>query len=149
MRQAARVRWRSVYGVAWCVLGLLITAANSAVAADHEVLEDVHQARHGGHFGDADDLYHYEALLERPHRLILYVNDEHNQPLDVRPLTGRWTLDPDGSNPTTGAFRPEDSGRYFFADLPLSAGPEPIHVKVEVLKGDTWAAMEFFLPTPT
>lgn len=32
-------------------------------SSDKEAEEDVHQPRHGGYFGDADDLYHYEVLL--------------------------------------------------------------------------------------
>ena len=116
---------------------------------EEEAKEAEHAPRHGGHFGDADDLYHYEVLLEPSARLILYVNDEHNEPLDVRPLTGRWTLNPDGPTPVTGTFHPEDSGRYFFAALPALADADPVHMKVEVLKGDAWAGMEFYLPRPS
>lgn len=112
-----------------------------------EAAESEHKPRHGGSFGDADDLYHYELLLEPSHRLILYVNDEHNAPLDVRPLTGRWTLNPDAPSPVSGAFTPSEDGAYFFATLP-SLESDPVHVKVAVLKGDVWAEMEFYLPRP-
>jgi len=148
-------------GVAVSVLALLVTSAGEAVVAEEqhgavgsrslhsgeaeEALEDVHQARHGGYFGDADDLYHYEVLLEQ-RRVILYVNDELNRPLDVRPLDGRWVLNPDVPAPVTGAFQPEDSGRYFFADLPLAEGAASAHLKVEVLKDGVWAGLEFVLP---
>lgn len=115
--------------------------------SDAEAREDAHQPRHGGHFGDADDLYHYEALLQPGPRLVIYVNDEHHRPLDVRVLQGRWTLDPDGGSPVTGVLSPSEDGAYFFAALPPRPG-ELAHVKIAVLKGDVWAEMEFFLPVP-
>ena len=111
-----------------------------------EALEHAHGPRHGGYFGDADDLYHYEVLLEPPAQLILYVNDELNQPLDVRPLEGRWTLRPDGPSPVTGQFTPAGDGAYFLTELPLESQERPVHVKVEVLKDRQWAEMEFYLP---
>ena len=106
-----------------------------------------HRPRHGGLFGDADDLYHYEVLLDAPHRLRLYVNDERNRPLNVRLLQGRWTLDPDGPSPAGGAFTPAIDGAYFSAELPPLAS-DPVHIEVAVLKGTVWAAMEFDLPAP-
>jgi len=108
-----------------------------------------HAPRHGGQFGDADDLYHYEVLLESSRRLILYVNDERNEPLDVRSLDGRWVLRPDDATPVAGRLTPSDDGVYFVAELPVDAREDPVHVKVEVLKGEQWAAMEFFLPRAT
>lgn len=112
-----------------------------------EAVEDVHKPRHGGVFGDADDLYHYEVLLNGPRELILYVNDDHNRPLDVRTLQGQWTLDPDADQPTTGGFHPTADGAYFQTDLPRTEA-NPIHVEVAVLKGHIWARMEFYLPRP-
>jgi len=112
-----------------------------------EARESEHKPRHGGYFGDADDLYHYEVLLTPSNRLILYVNDEHNTPLDVRPLTGRWTLNPDVPSPVTESLIPSEDGAYFFAMLPPSES-DPLHVKVAVLRGDVWAEMEFYLPHP-
>ncbi len=106
-----------------------------------------HHPRHGGFFGDADDLYHYEILLDAPHQLRLYVNDSRNLPLNVRTLQGRWVLDPDSASPTTGTFTPAIDGAYFLADLP-PIHEDPVHVKVEVLKGQVWAPMEFDLPSP-
>ncbi len=106
-----------------------------------------HGPRHGGIFGDADDLYHYELVLDPPHQLRLYVNDEHNRPLNVQRLRGRWRLDPDGPSPVAGRFAPSVDGGYFSAILP-QAHADLVHVEVSVQKGDLWATMEFYLPTP-
>jgi hypothetical protein len=126
-----------------------IGAASSRSAHEGGAVEEgeerEHQPRHGGSFGDADDLYHYEVLLNPDNQLVLYVNDEHNRPLDVRALEGRWTLNPDSSAPMTGAFTPSADGAIFFASLPpLKA--DPVHVKVAVPKDGVWAEMEFYLP---
>lgn len=120
--------------------------SRSAHEADpgEEAKEWLHQPRHGGHFGDADDLYHYEVLLEG-NQLVLYVNDELNRPLDTRPLEAAWTLNPDAPNPTTGPFRASPDGVYLLASLP-PVDTDPIHVKVAVRKGQVWAPMEFYLP---
>lgn len=116
----------------------------------HEALEDVHQPRHGGQFGDADDLYHYELVFEAPNRLKLYVNDEQNRPLDTQRLEGRWTLNPDSAAPVRGAFTPAEHGAYFLGELPAGVHATPLlptaHFEVEVLKGAQWVPMEFFLP---
>ena len=106
-----------------------------------------HHARHGGQFGDADDLYHYEVLLDSPRQLRLYVNDERNRPLNTKFLQGRWTLDPDGPAPRRGTFTPTIDGAYLTAPLPPGLG-DPVHLEVSVLKGTTWAPMEFYLPHP-
>ncbi|MBI4313342.1 MAG: hypothetical protein HY594_00855 [Candidatus Omnitrophica bacterium] len=109
-----------------------------------EAEEELHEARHGGSFGDADDQFHYEALINPQGELVLYVNDERNQPLDVRTLQGRFTINPDSSS-LPEKFIPSSSGEYFHAvfSRPLA---ETVHVKVEVFKGAQWVAMEFFLP---
>ncbi len=86
-------------------------------------------------------------LLQDPNQLVLYVNDEHNQPLDVRQLTGRWTLNPDSPTPSTGPFAPTADGTYFLTMLPALT-TELIHVAVAVLKDGEWAEMEFSLPAP-
>lgn len=106
--------------------------------------EQYHKPRHGGIFGDADDVYHYEVLLQGG-QLILYVNDDYNRPLNVRALQARWKLNPDSENPPAGSFAPSPDGAYFIADLPITAA-NPIHVEVAVLKGRLWAPLEFFVP---
>ncbi len=121
-------------------------AQRSDTIAESE--EDVHKPRHGGQFGDADDLYHYEVLLQGDRELVLYVNDEHNHPLDVRGLEGRWTLSPDDPQPVTGTLTPSPDGAYFRAQLPPTQ-VDPLHVEVAVRKGRFWARMEFYLPHPS
>ena len=114
--------------------------------------ENEHQPRHGGHFGDADDLYHYELVPGPEGRLTLYVNDDENKPLDTRGLQGRWTLNPDSPDPVEGPFAPSEDGAFLAASVPwpppVPEGQDPgvVHVKVEVLKGNDWAPMEFYLP---
>ena len=110
------------------------------------VYESEHKPKHGGYFGDADDLYHYEVLLKPDNQLILYVNDDHNRSLDVRPLQGKWTLNPDDPKPIAGEFTPSHDGAYFSATLP-AVRTNPLHIEVAVLKGRLWATMEFYLPT--
>ncbi len=123
------------------------SAAGRSQTPNHqESVEDLHKPRHGGYFGDADDLYHYEVLFNAKHQLVLYVNDDLNRPLDVRPLTGRWTLDPDDAAPTTGTFTSSPDGAYFLAALPPVTS-DPVHVEVAVLKGKLWARMEFYILT--
>ena len=137
-------------GILWAAVAAAeIGAAHSrsrhAPVAAEEAERQLHKPRHGGYFGDADDLYHYEVLLQTGGRLILYVNDDYNRPLDVRALDGRWTLEPDSSSPLSGVFTPAEDGAYFVATLlPLQA--DPVHVKVAVSKDGVWAGMEFFLP---
>jgi len=114
-----------------------------------ETEENEHQPLHGGYFGDADDLYHYEVLLEQAGRqLVLYVRDEHNRPLDVRILEGKWALDPDSPKAVAGTFQPSATGDRFTTLLPPT-NVNPIHVKVAVPKGGVWAEMEFYIPLPT
>lgn len=106
-----------------------------------------HAPRHGGYFGDADDLYHYEVVLDASRQLRLYVNDERNRPLNVQRLQGRWTLDPDRPSPLRGTFAPSVDGGYFLATLPPIT-TDPIQLEVAVLKGKLWVTMEFSLPRP-
>lgn len=127
--------------------GAVDSRSTHAQDAMEEAEEREHQPHHGGSFGDADDLYHYEVLLEAEHRLVLYVNDEHNRPLDVRALQGRWTLHPDATSPRAGVFTPTTDGAYFIATLPPT-DDNPVHIEVAVLKGTVWAPMEFYLPRP-
>ena len=135
-------------------LGLVaIMGSHSPAWADghHEESEQasLHRPRHGGMFGDADDLYHYEAVRTRDQRLILYVMDDESRPLDARTLTGRWTVHPDSTTPIAGAFESEPRGAFLVAPLPSAIGTEdPLAVKVEVRKGESWVGMEFALPYP-
>jgi hypothetical protein len=110
--------------------------------------EEFHRPRHGGYFGDADDLYHYEVVLAAGNRLRLYVNDASNRPLHTEELEGRWTLNPDSPQPATGRFSSSPDGAYLEAVLPPSPG-EFLHVEVAVRKGRHWAPMEFVLPRPS
>lgn len=125
--------------------GAVESASSHEPGAPHEALEEEHRPRHGGAFGDADDLYHYEVLFGQDGRLILYVNDEHNRPLDARPLQGTWTLDPDGDVPVEGTFASSPDGAHLIAQLPAVTA-DPVHVEVSVRNGDRWAPMEFYLP---
>jgi len=131
-------------------IGLLIgffvaMASDFAVSAALEMTAQ-HAPRHGGTFGDANDIFHYELLLQPEGRLVLYVNDHENRPLDVRTLEGRWTLDPDGKNPITGSFTASADGSTFFAPLPPRPSQDNgVQVRVSVLKNKQWVDMEFFL----
>ncbi len=106
-----------------------------------------HRPRHGGYFGDAEDLYHYEVVLDAPNRMRLYVNDERNLPLNVQQLTGRWTLNAGTASEVSGTCTPSIDGGYFTATLPTFT-KEPVHLEVAVLKGSIWAPVEFYLPPP-
>jgi ZIP family zinc transporter len=103
-----------------------------------------HIPRHGGYFGDAGDIYHYE-LVRDGRQIRLYVNDRNNRPLDTRGLTGRWVLNPDSASPITGTFQSNPDGAYLEGLLPPSIEKEPVHLKVGVLKKREWADMEFYL----
>jgi len=112
-----------------------------------ERLEHEHGPRHGGHFGDADDIFHYEVLLNDRGQLVLYVNDDLNRPLDARGLQGRWRLNPDEPSGPSGTFAPSSDGAYLISDLP-STTSDPLHIEIAVRNGAMWVRMEFFLPLP-
>jgi hypothetical protein len=147
-----------VMGLGWCLVssqGDVFAQPMGAQGSgsihetpEEEAEEHAHNPRHGGYFGDADDIYHYELLLEGANRLVLYVNDELNAPLDTRDLEARWTLNPDASEPTAGRFTPSEDGATLLASLPASLLDDPVHVMVEVIKDGAWVGMEFFLPAP-
>ncbi len=105
-----------------------------------------HAPRHGGYFGDANDIYHYELVREPGGRLALYVGDHHNLPMDTRGLQGRWTLDPDGPKPLTGYFESSPGGEFLSGSLPPPTAGKSVQIKIEVLKGSDWAGMDFYLP---
>ena len=108
-----------------------------------------HGPRHGGYFGDANDIYHYEIVRQPDDNLILYVNDHQNQPTDTRTLTGRWVLDPGSPNSATGFFTSTPDGAYLVSSLPEKTRGAEVHLEVQVLKGNDWAPMEFYLPAPS
>jgi len=135
-------------GAAWVLaeqpVGAVGSGSAHAPGSITETEENEHRPLHGGYFGDADDLYHYEVLLDQG-QLILYVSDDHNHPLDVRMLKGTWTLNPDSPQAVTGPFQPSPTGDRFVAMLPPTTA-DPLHVKVAVPKDDTIAEMEFYVP---
>lgn len=140
---------RFLKGEAIVEIGLLIgffvaMATDFTLSAAMEVTAS-HGPRHGGLFGDANDIYHYELVSEKGNTILLYVNNHLNRPLDTRNLQGRWVLDPDAPHPVTGSLVPSEDGSSFVGRLPPSAKEGPLHLKVGVLKGGDWAEMEFFL----
>ena len=142
---------RILKGEAIVEIGLLIgfSVAMGTDFALSAALEKtaVHGPRHGGYFGDANDIYHYELVREKENHLILYVNDHLNRPMDARTLEGRWVLNPDGPKPITGFFTCSQDGASLLGELPPSAREGPLHVKVGVFKVKEWMHMEFFLPS--
>ncbi|MBI3318176.1 MAG: ZIP family metal transporter [Candidatus Omnitrophica bacterium] len=141
---------RLLKGEAIVEMGLLVgffvaMASDFTISAAME-MNAPHAPRHGGYFGDANDLYHYELIPGTDNRLLLYVNDQMNRPLEASTLQGRWTLNPDSSAPTMGFFTPSREGNFLVGELPGNFRNDPIHVRVEVLKGTAWAPMEFYVP---
>ncbi len=139
---------RLLKGEAIVEIGLLIgffvaMATDFTLSAAMEVTA-AHGPRHGGYFGDANDIYHYELVKASHQKILLYVNDHHNRPIDVRTLQGRWVLNPDGPKPVTGFFSPSPDGGFLESALPSGSGPTPL--KVGVLKNNQWVEMEFYLP---
>ena len=141
---------RLLKGEAVVEVGLLIgfflaLVTDFSLAAAMEMTA-MHGPRHGGYFGDANDIYHYELVREERGVILLYVNDHHNRPMDARILRGRWVLRPDGPRPLTGFFTPSADGSRLVGQLPAAAPGESTQIRVEVLKGGDWAPMEFSLP---
>ena len=128
------------------LIGFFVAMGSDFALSSAMELTAVHGPRHGGYFGDANDIYHYELVQESTGKLILYVNDHYNRALDARTLQGRWVLDPDAPQPVTGFFTTSGSGNFLSSQLPTLSPKKPIHLKVGVLKGNDWAEMEFFLP---
>lgn len=128
------------------LIGFFVAMGTDFALSSAMEMTAAHGPRHGGTFGDASDIYHYELVREPEGRILLYVNDHHNRPLDVRNLEGRWLLNPDDPSPLTGPFEPSPEGGFFFARLPRRIGPQdPLHLRVGILKGGEWVEMEFFL----
>jgi len=140
---------RMLKGEAVVSIGLLIgfflaTGAEFTLTAAAEKTA-THGPRHGGYFGDANDLYHYELVRESKRRILLYVNDHYNLPMDTRTLQSRWTLNSEGPHPLTGFFQAAPNGAFLLSDLPETVA-QSAQIKIEVLKGRDWAGMDFFLP---
>lgn len=104
-----------------------------------------HEARHGGHFGDAGNIYHYELLMVNQNLLHFFLYDSEAEPMKVTNIEARWTLSPDSENPVQGEFKAVPSDEYYESELPVS-GSDPIHILVEVDKNGSWVPMEFFIP---
>lgn len=141
---------RQVKGEKIVSIGLLIgffiaMGTDLALSAAHEVAV-VHGPRHGGYFGDANDLYHYEIVRTAENEVALYVNDHYNQPMDTRTVSARWILNPGETGTLTGFFTPTANGSRLTAALPASRAKGTVHITVSVLKGEQWADMEFYLP---
>lgn len=127
------------------VIGLPGAPASAvAVESANPSGEEFHKPRHGGYFGDADDVYHYEVLVLGD-EMRLYVNDDFNRPLNALGLNGKWKLSPDSSSPISGDFSPAPDGAYLAAVLPKISA-DSIHVEVSVQKGKLWAPLEFYIP---
>jgi len=135
------------------VLGLGLAAAVPVYAThppeppghDEAAERESHQPRHGGTFGDADDIFHYELVRQPGNELLCYVSDDDGHPLDARTLQGRWTLNPDEATAVTGTFAAAADGAYLIGHLPASAQGHPLHLKIEVQQGADWIGMEFYL----
>lgn len=141
---------RLLKGEAIVEIGLLLgffvaMAADFTLSAAMEVTA-AHGPRHGGYFGDADDIYHYELVRTAPRQIHLYVNDHHNRSMDARTLQGRWILNPDSPKPITGFFTPSVDGSHLASELPQLAQAQSAPIQVEVMKGGDWVGMEFYLP---
>ena len=140
-----QLKGESVVSIGLLVGFFLAMATDFTLSAVMEATAQ-HAPQHGGSFGDANDIYHYELLRGSGNRLILYVNDHENRPTDARTLQGRWTLDPDGQNPVTGPFEPSPGGEFLMSPLPDRSRGSPVQIKVEVRRGSEWAGMDFYLP---
>ena len=128
------------------LVGFFLAMAGDLTLAASTELTAMHGARHGGYFGDANDIFHYELVKQKENRLGLYVNDHYNRPMDTRTKQARWILNPDSDHPIIGFFVPTQDGSLFSSDLPHETAGRPLHIKVGVLKGQEWVEMEFFLP---
>ncbi len=104
-----------------------------------------HEARHGGHFGDVGNIYHYELLMVNQNLLRFFLYDSEAEPMKVTNIEARWTLSPDSEKPVHGEFKAGPSDEYYESELPVS-GSDSIHILVEVDKNGSWVPMEFLIP---
>lgn len=128
------------------LIGFFVAMATDFTLSSAMEVTAAHGPRHGGTFGDASDIVHYELVRQGDRQILLYVSDHHNNPLDARTLPGRWILNPDSRSPVNGSFVPSEDGSTLRAALPPGPGGQSLHLKVAVLKGGEWAEMEFYLP---
>lgn len=126
------------------LVGFFVAMASDFTISTAMEMTAQHGPRHGGSFGDAGDVFHYELARTPDGGLMLYVNDHHNRPVDARTLTGRWMLNPGEPQTITGVFTSSPDGASLVSQLPPSSRAGPVHLKVEVLKGADWVGMEFY-----
>ncbi len=133
--------------ILWFALYPLVGATGYATAdgRDEDLARFPHKPLHGGYFGDAGDLYHYELVLESNGMVKLYLYDEEVKPLKVTGIPARWTLNPDAGKEPKGKFQESEDGAYFWAKLPDLKEPN-IHILIEAEKKGQWVPMEFYLP---
>jgi len=129
--------------MSWLLIGAVLAAPVLADPPERE--EQEHAPRHGGYFGDADDIFHYELVLEDGNQLTFYVSSDHNEPINVAKMHARWTADPGESREPFGFFHPTEDGSAFKTELPwIEAGYYDLDVAVA--KDQGWVAMEFQIP---
>lgn len=135
----AGLTWRlSMLAYSLSVLG---PARAAAAPTEYE-----HTPRHGGMFGDADDRYHYEVLRDAQNRLVVYVGDAQNRPLDARRLEGRYRLNPDDPAGVSAPLTASADGATLRSPTLLIPAGEPVAVLIEVRQGRDWVGVEFHLP---
>lgn len=125
------------------------TAESSAQPDDlwqeEERKQHGHTGEHGGQFGDASDVYHYEVLLDGQRDVRVYVYDEKAMPIpNITNIKTRWTLNPDAEHPLTGPLSLSEDKKYFVLDLPPLTS-SVVSVKIEAEKNEKWWPVEFLL----
>lgn len=104
-----------------------------------------HIGEHGGQFGDASDMYHYEVLWDDKGDVRVYIYDgEANPIMDISHMEVRWTLNPDAEYPLTGVLALSEDKNFFVLDLPQLTSSN-ISVKIEAEKEGRWWPVEFLL----
>lgn len=105
-----------------------------------------HEAKHGGYFGDAANIYHYELLTDFTDEIKLYLYDEEARPLLVHGLPARYTIyDPEQKPLFIGPFKESERGDFYMTPFP-SVPLELLHILIEVKKNDEWVPYEFLIP---
>lgn len=125
------------------VLGIALSCGH--LLAEEEYHHERHAATHGGLFGDAGDIYHYELIMGKDGLLKLYLYDEEVLPMRVTGIPARWAICPQDANPFKGNFSESENGDYYWVKFPQTTS-EIVHVLVEVDKNGEWIPMEFPIP---